>query len=192
MRWKGQSLQITSDFSDRKLGENLRKLLSGPTHTTELACAAAGKINTAFRCTSTMTQVFASAPFLISYSMARCMLKKNCIQEVCALGTWQNRGITTRCIFNMCKWNTWAAFTTPWQTESSINQSAAHQKFFSVCSQTLEQFSIKPPLGLKEEKLALFLHVSASAQKGSSLSSFIVGPSCCSWKAATMLHWGHV
>lgn len=63
---RGQGLQITSDFSDRKLGENLRKLLSGPMCKTELACAAAAKINTAFRCTSTMTRVYASAPFLIS------------------------------------------------------------------------------------------------------------------------------
>lgn len=31
--WKGQSLQITSDFSDRKLGKNLRKLLSRPAQT---------------------------------------------------------------------------------------------------------------------------------------------------------------
>lgn len=38
---KGRSWPITSDFSDRKLGENLRKWLSGPTHKTELACAAA-------------------------------------------------------------------------------------------------------------------------------------------------------
>lgn len=28
--WEGRGSQITSDFSDRKLGENLRKWLSGP------------------------------------------------------------------------------------------------------------------------------------------------------------------
>lgn len=48
-------MQITSDFSDRKLGENLRKWLSGPVQKkrkeNEAACAAAVKTNTAFRCT---------------------------------------------------------------------------------------------------------------------------------------------
>lgn len=55
--WKGQSLQITSDFSDRKLGKNLRKLLSGPERKkkskeekNKFTRSAARKINIAFRC----------------------------------------------------------------------------------------------------------------------------------------------
>lgn len=66
----GGVCKITPDFSDRKLGENFRKLLSGPTQKTELACAAVHKINTAFRCA--MTHVYASAPILISLNTARC------------------------------------------------------------------------------------------------------------------------
>lgn len=101
---KGRSWPITSDFSDRKLGENLRKWLSGPTHKTELACAAAEENKHSFQVhkhnDSSVCACISAFPLFLT---TLCTWKKRmCVQQVRASGIWQNTGVITRCDFNMC------------------------------------------------------------------------------------------
>lgn len=85
---KGRSWPITSDFSDRKLGENLRKWLSGPTHKTELACAAAEENKHSFQVhkhnDSSVCACISAFPLFLT---TLCTWKKRmCVQQVRASG----------------------------------------------------------------------------------------------------------
>ena len=125
--WKGQSLQITSDFSDRKLGKNLRKLLSTPAQKkskeekNKFTHSALRKINTAFRCTSTITRVHASLHILLSPNMD--IYTKGGVPTSWNEKTVKQSHDTKVCFFIYVLIQHFCSF---WQTKLSINHLAAH------------------------------------------------------------------
>lgn len=96
---KGRSQPITSDFSDRKLGENLRKWLSGPTHKTELACAAAEENKHSFQVhkhnDSSVCACISAFPFPFSYNKLHVEKRSVCPASSCVGDMTKHRGNNT-------------------------------------------------------------------------------------------------